>query len=51
MTEWKEKINAWKLARIEINDLSMGVSNDFHIAVEEGATLIRLGEAIFGPRG
>lgn len=50
MTEWKEKINAWKLPRIEINDLSMGVSNDYKIAVEEGATLVRLGEAIFGPR-
>ena len=31
--------------------LSMGMSGDYEIAVEEGATLIRLGSALFGPRG
>ncbi|MGH2619937.1 MAG: YggS family pyridoxal phosphate-dependent enzyme [Anaerolineales bacterium] len=31
-------------------DLSMGMSDDFPIAVEEGATILRLGRAIFGPR-
>ena len=31
--------------------LSMGMSNDFAIAVEEGATLLRLGTVLFGPRG
>jgi len=31
-------------------ELSMGMSNDYHIAIEEGATLIRVGTAIFGPR-
>ncbi|TDI47050.1 MAG: YggS family pyridoxal phosphate-dependent enzyme [Acidobacteria bacterium] len=31
-------------------DLSMGMSHDFEIAIEEGATLIRVGTAIFGPR-
>lgn len=30
--------------------LSMGMSRDFEVAVEEGATLVRVGEAIFGPR-
>ena len=30
--------------------LSMGMSNDFEIAIEEGATMVRLGRAIFGPR-
>jgi pyridoxal phosphate enzyme (YggS family) len=33
-----------------LDGLSMGTSNDFEAAIEEGATLIRLGEAIFGPR-
>jgi uncharacterized pyridoxal phosphate-containing UPF0001 family protein len=28
----------------------MGMSNDFEVAVEEGATLVRVGTAIFGPR-
>lgn len=31
-------------------ELSMGMTHDFEIAIEEGATLIRLGTAIFGPR-
>jgi hypothetical protein len=31
-------------------ELSMGMSHDFHIAIEEGATLIRVGTAIFGHR-
>ncbi len=30
--------------------LSMGMSNDFEVAVEEGATMVRIGSAIFGPR-
>lgn len=32
-------------------DLSMGMSGDFEVAVEEGATMVRVGTAIFGPRG
>ncbi|MEA2447171.1 MAG: dependent protein [Actinomycetota bacterium] len=31
-------------------DLSMGMTRDFEVAVEEGATIVRVGEAIFGPR-
>lgn len=31
-------------------DLSMGMSNDFEVAIEEGATSIRLGSCLFGPR-
>jgi len=31
-------------------ELSMGMSNDFEIAIEEGATLVRIGTAIFGER-
>jgi hypothetical protein len=30
--------------------LSMGMTDDFEVAVEEGATLVRLGRALFGPR-
>jgi pyridoxal phosphate enzyme (YggS family) len=36
---------------VEIPHLSMGMSDDFSIAVEEGATLIRVGRALLGPRG
>jgi len=35
---------------IELNELSMGMSGDFHIAIEEGATMIRVGSSIFGSR-
>jgi len=33
-----------------LEHLSMGMSNDFEVAVEEGATLVRIGTALFGPR-
>ena len=35
---------------IPLEELSMGMSNDFEIAIEEGATFVRVGTAIFGPR-
>ncbi|MFZ3151227.1 MAG: YggS family pyridoxal phosphate-dependent enzyme [Anaerolineaceae bacterium] len=35
---------------LDLTELSMGTSSDFPIAIEEGATIIRLGEAILGPR-
>lgn len=34
----------------ELRELSMGMSADFEVAIEEGATLVRVGTAIFGPR-
>jgi uncharacterized pyridoxal phosphate-containing UPF0001 family protein len=36
-------VSAW-------NHLSMGMTDDFEVAVEEGATMVRIGRAIFGPR-
>lgn len=36
---------------ISLPQLSMGMSGDFEVAVEEGATLVRIGTDIFGPRG
>ena len=35
---------------LELSELSMGMSNDFEIAIEEGSTLVRVGTAIFGER-
>jgi pyridoxal phosphate enzyme (YggS family) len=35
---------------IELVELSMGMTEDFEVAVEEGATLVRVGRALFGPR-
>jgi PLP dependent protein len=37
-------------AGVEATELSMGMSNDFELAVEEGATLVRLGTVLFGAR-
>ena len=39
-----------KQNQFSLHELSMGMTNDFEIAVEEGATLVRVGTAIFGPR-
>ena len=36
---------------IPMHELSMGMTQDFDVAVEEGATLVRVGTAIFGTRG
>jgi pyridoxal phosphate enzyme (YggS family) len=35
----------------EFRELSMGMSGDFEVGIEEGATMVRVGTAIFGPRG
>jgi pyridoxal phosphate enzyme (YggS family) len=34
-----------------LRELSMGMSSDFEVAIEEGATIVRVGTALFGPRG
>jgi len=36
---------------VVMRELSMGMSHDFEVAIEEGATLVRVGTAIFGARG
>jgi PLP dependent protein len=43
-------IAARKLPRINMDELSMGMSHDFEIAIEEGSTCVRVGTAIFGER-
>src|SRR2546427_711833 len=41
---------ALKIPGVTMRELSMGMSGDFEVAVEEGATLVRIGTALFGPR-
>jgi len=36
-----------KVPGVELKELSMGMTNDFEVAVEEGATMIRVGTALF----
>jgi len=45
-----EEISETGLENVEMKYLSMGMSNDFEIAIEEGASLIRVGSSIFGER-
>jgi uncharacterized pyridoxal phosphate-containing UPF0001 family protein len=50
MRELWHEIAGRNLAGIQMKVLSMGMSHDFQVAVEEGATCVRLGTAIFGAR-
>ncbi len=45
-----DEINNMNIGNVEMHELSMGMTNDFEIAVEEGATMVRVGTAIFGKR-
>jgi len=45
-----ERTKALGIPGIEMKRLSMGMSNSFRVAIEEGATMVRLGTLIFGPR-
>lgn len=47
LRELKDKLNK---SGFDLKELSMGMTNDFEIAIEEGATMIRIGTAIFGSR-
>jgi uncharacterized pyridoxal phosphate-containing UPF0001 family protein len=38
------------LPNVSLRELSMGMSHDFEVAIEEGATMVRIGTAIFGER-
>ncbi len=46
----RDEINQQAVYRMPIKELSMGMSQDFAVAIEEGATLIRLGTILFGSR-
>lgn len=50
LRELAGRIAAMKLPSVSMRDLSMGMSHDFEIAIEEGATIVRVGTAIFGKR-
>jgi hypothetical protein len=50
MRELRERIADRRLSMIHMETLSMGMSHDFEVAIEEGSTCVRLGTAIFGER-
>ena len=46
----RDRIIAERIAHVEMKELSMGMSQDYQVAVEEGATMVRIGRSIFGER-
>jgi PLP dependent protein len=50
LRELREAVVARRLPGIEMDQLSMGMSHDFEVAIEEGSTCVRIGTAIFGER-
>lgn len=44
----RDSLREMPLNSVELDELSMGMTNDYRIAVEEGATIVRVGTAIFG---
>jgi uncharacterized pyridoxal phosphate-containing UPF0001 family protein len=50
LRELAGEIEARRLPNVSMRELSMGMSHDFEVAIEEGATIVRVGTAIFGVR-
>ncbi|MBI5440645.1 MAG: YggS family pyridoxal phosphate-dependent enzyme [Deltaproteobacteria bacterium] len=50
LRELRDRIAALRLPGVDLRELSMGMSGDYEVAVEEGATIVRIGTALFGPR-
>lgn len=50
LRELAETIKKENIPAVSMDELSMGMSGDFEVAVEEGATLVRVGTAVFGER-
>jgi pyridoxal phosphate enzyme (YggS family) len=51
LRELAKKIADRKMPNVSMQELSMGMSHDFELAIEEGSTMVRVGTAIFGARG
>lgn len=50
MRRLRDQLKAMDIPGVEMTELSMGMTNDFEVAIEEGATMVRVGTAIFGER-
>lgn len=51
LRELSESVARENIPGVSMKELSMGMSGDFEVAIEEGATMVRVGTAIFGKRG
>jgi hypothetical protein len=50
LRELREGLGTLRIANVDLKELSMGMTHDYTVAVEEGATIVRIGTALFGPR-
>jgi hypothetical protein len=50
LRQLRDELAAQSRPRVDLGELSMGMSADFELAIAEGATLVRVGTAVFGPR-
>jgi PLP dependent protein len=50
LREMRDSLSSLNLPNIKLKELSMGMSHDFTVAIEEGATIVRVGTTLFGPR-
>ncbi len=50
LRELRDRIAAEAIPRVEMRELSMGMTGDYPVAVEEGATIVRIGRGMFGER-
>lgn len=50
LREIRDNHREWESPNIQLDELSMGMTNDMEIAIQEGATIVRVGRAIFGER-
>jgi PLP dependent protein len=50
LRQLRDQLHSLKLPNVDLRELSMGMTHDYPIAVEEGATIVRIGTALFGPR-
>jgi len=50
IAELKKNIEAEGIENVQMDHLSMGMTHDFEVAIEEGSTLVRIGTAVFGRR-
>ena len=50
LRELRDRIETEGIPRVEMRELSMGMTGDYAVAIEEGATIVRIGRGIFGER-
>jgi pyridoxal phosphate enzyme (YggS family) len=51
LRDLRAELGDLRLPNVQLKELSMGMTHDYMVAIEEGATIVRIGTALFGPRG